>query len=243
MQIEVFSLFPEFLQSYLDISILKRAHEAGHIQVGLHNIRDYALDKHQVTDDEAFGGEGGMVLKPEPIFGAIEAILGMDGKMPLFLLSPQGEVFDQNMAVEMSQLQSFALLCGRYEGVDERVREHLITREISVGDYVLTGGELPALILIDAVARQIPGVLGADNAAANDSHSEGLLEHPHYTRPAEFRGWEVPEILRSGNHAAIQKWRREQSLLRTAQRRPDLLQKAELNKDDLDFLKSQGYQL
>lgn len=243
MRIEVFSLFPEFLQTYLDLSILKRAQEAGLFEVGLHNIRDYATDKHQVTDDEAFGGEGGMVLKPEPIFASVEAVLGEKRRLPLILLSPQGEVFDQAMALELSQSPGFALLCGRYEGVDERVRQQLIDREISVGDYVLTGGELPALILIDAVVRQLPGALGADNAAANDSHSQGLLEHPHYTRPAEFRGWQVPEVLRSGNHAAIQRWRREQSLLRTAQRRPDLLKEADLTEQDIEFLTSKGYSL
>lgn len=243
MRIEVFSLFPEFLQTYLELSILKRAQEAGLFGVGLHNIRDYATDKHQVTDDEAFGGEGGMVLKPEPIFASVEAVLGEKRRLPLILLSPQGQVFDQQMALELSQSPGFALLCGRYEGVDERVRQQLVDREISVGDYVLTGGELPALILIDAVVRQLPGALGAENAAANDSHSQGLLEHPHYTRPAEFRGLEVPEVLRSGNHAAIQRWRREQSLLRTAQRRPDLLKQADLTDQDIEFLTSKGYSL
>lgn len=236
MRVDVFSLFPEVFPPYLDSSILKRAREAGLLEVGLHNIRDYTTDKHKVTDDEPYGGGGGMVMKPEPIFAAVEAVLGTPPSAPVILLSPQGRVFDQSIAQELSALPHFALLCGRYEGVDERVRQHLVTDEISVGDYVLTGGELPALILIDAVTRLLPGALGAEDGAAKDSHASGLLEGPHYTRPPEFRGWKVPEVLRSGDHTKIEAWRRRQALKRTQERRPDLLEKTELSGKDLDLL-------
>jgi tRNA (guanine37-N1)-methyltransferase len=236
MRIEVFTLFPEIFPPYLDASILQRARQASLLQVELHNIRDYATDKHQVTDDEPYGGGGGMVMKPEPIFAAVDAILGAPPSVPVILLSPQGRVFDQAIAWELSKLERFALLCGRYEGVDERVRQHLATEELSIGDYVLTGGELPALVLIDAVARLLPGVLGDPAGASQDSHAESLLEYPHYTRPAEFRGWEVPEVLRSGDHARIASWRRQQSLLRTAERRPDMLERAELSDKDRQTL-------
>lgn len=236
MRIYVFTLFPEIFPSYLETSILGRARQANLLQVDLHNIRDHATDKHQVIDDEPYGGGGGMVMKPEPIFAAVEAVLGAKTKIPVILLSPQGRLFNQSVAQELSQLEHIALICGRYEGVDERVGEYLVTDEISIGDYVLTGGELPALIVIDAVARLLPGALGDPTGAITDSHASGLLEHPHYTRPPEFRGWEVPEILKSGDHARIQRWRREQSLLRTARRRPDLLNHADLTKKDKAFL-------
>lgn len=236
MRIQVFTLFPELFPPYLDASILGRARQAGLLDIGLHNIRDYATDKHQVTDDEPYGGGGGMVMKPEPIFAAVESVLGAPPKVPVILLSPQGRPFDQAIAQELAGHDHFALICGRYEGVDERVRAHLATDEISIGDFVLTGGELPALLLIDAVARNIPGALGDPEGAITDSHASGLLEHPHYTRPPEFRGWEVPEILRSGDHARIARWRRQQSLLRTGARRPDLLEKAELSKEDKKLL-------
>ena len=236
MRIEVFTLFPEIFPPYLDASILQRARQASLLQVELHNIRDYATDKHQVTDDEPYVGGGGMVMKPEPIFAAVEAILGAPPSVPVILLSPQGRVFDQAIAWELSKLERFAVLCGRYEGVDERVRQHLATDELSIGDYVLTGGELPALVLIDAVTRLLPGVLGDPTGASQDSHAESLLEYPHYTRPAEFRGWEVPEVLRSGDHARIARWRRQQSLLRTAERRPDMLERADLSDKDRQTL-------
>ena len=241
MQIDVFSLFPEVFPSYLNTSILKRAQEGGRLAVQVHNIRDYANDKHSVTDDAPYGGEGGMVMKAEPIFRAVEDTIGKSPKQPIILLSPQGRPFDQSKAFELSQLEAFALICGRYEGVDERVRAHLVSEEISVGDYVLTGGELPALIVIDAVARLLPGVLGDEEAPSKDSHANGLLEHPHYTRPASFRDWEVPEVLRSGDHAAIQLWRRQQSLVRTAERRPELLKAAELSEEERDFLIELGF--
>jgi tRNA (guanine37-N1)-methyltransferase len=236
MKIEVFTLFPEVFPPYLEASILKRAQEAGLLDVALHNIRDYATDKHQVTDDEPYGGGGGMVVKPEPIFAAVESALGAPPQAPVILLSPQGRLFNQAIAQELSETEHFALLCGRYEGVDERVRQHLVSDEISVGDYVLTGGELPALVLIDAVTRLLPGALGDPEGAHKDSHATGLLEGPHYTRPPEFRGWEVPEILRSGDHGRIAAWRRRQALKRTLQRRPDLLEEAELSQDDSAYL-------
>jgi tRNA (guanine37-N1)-methyltransferase len=236
VRFEVFTLFPELFGPYLAASILGRAQTAGLLQVQVHNIRDYTLDKHQVTDDEPYGGGGGMVMKPEPIFAAVEAALGASPKVPVILLSPQGRPFSQALAQELSQHQHIALISGRYEGVDERVRNHLATDEISIGDYVLTGGELPALVLIDAVARTLPGALGDPQGAVTDSYAGGLLEHPHYTRPQVFRGWEVPEILRSGDHARIARWRRQQSLQRTAERRPDLLARAELSAADKKLL-------
>jgi len=239
VRIEVFTLFPELFPPYLDASILGRARQAGLLDIGLHNIRDYATDKHQVTDDEPYGGGGGMVMKPEPIFAAVESVLGAPPKAPVILLSPQGRPFTQAIAQELAQHNHLALICGRYEGVDERVRQHLATDEISIGDFVLTGGELPALLLIDAVARNIPGALGDPEGAITDSHASGLLEHPHYTRPQEFRGWEVPEILRSGDHARIARWRRQQSLMRTARRRPDLLERADLSKEDKKLLEEE----
>lgn len=245
MQFEVFTLLPEVFPPYLESSILKRAAQRGLIGVRVHNIRDYTHDKHHTTDDTPYGGGGGMVMKPEPVFEAVESVLGLatplsppepDSKIPIILLTPQGRVFNQRIAEELAGYERIALLCGRYEGVDERVREHLVTDEISIGDYVLTGGELPALILIDAVARLIPGVLGDPTGAEDDSHSMGLLEYPHYTKPAEFRGWKVPEILLSGDHAKIDKWRREQALARTFHKRPDMLENAELSEKDKEFI-------
>jgi tRNA (guanine37-N1)-methyltransferase len=245
MQFEVFTILPEVFPAYLETSIIKRARERGLINVQVHNIRDYTHDKHHMTDDTPYGGGGGMVMKPEPVFEAIESVLGLnsnqtppvaDSKIPIILLTPQGRVFNQSIAQELSQHSHIALLCGRYEGIDERIREHLVTDEISIGDYVLTGGELPALILIDAIARLLPDVLGDPTGAQDDSHAMGLLEYPHYTRPPEFRSWRAPDILLSGDHAKIEKWRREQSLLRTFKKRPDMLEKAELTKKDLKFI-------
>ena len=235
MQIDVFTLFPAMFSAYLEESILRRARDAGLLQVDVHNIRDYAAGKHRVTDEPPFGGGGGMVLKPEPIFAAVEAVLGAPPP-PLILLTPQGRPLTQAVVVELAARPRLALLAGRYEGVDERVRAHLVSDEISIGDYVLTGGELPALVLIDAVARQLPGVLGAENAAAGDSFAAGLLEGPHYTRPDVFRAWEVPPVLRSGHAADIARWRREQALRRTWERRPELLLTAPLDEADRHFL-------
>jgi tRNA (guanine37-N1)-methyltransferase len=245
MEFDVFTLLPEVFPPYLNSSILHRARQRGLIDVRIHNIRDWATDKHHVTDDEPYGGGGGMVMKVEPVFAAVESVLGLFDKLratpeacyPVILLTPQGRVFNQNTAMELVRHPRLALICGRYEGVDERIREHLVTDEISIGDYVLTGGELPALILIDAISRLIPGVLGDPDGAMDDSHAAGLLEYPHYTRPPEYRGWGVPEILLSGDHAKIEKWRREQSLRRTLKRRLDLLESAPLSETDRKVLK------
>ena len=250
MQFEVFTLLPEVFPSYLESSIIKRARQNGLLTVNVHNIRDYTHDKHHMTDDTPYGGGGGMVMKPEPVFEAVETVLGLEPHQtpqkpacPVIMLTPQGRVFSQTVADELSRHEKIALLCGRYEGIDERIRKHLVTDEISVGDYVLTGGELPALILIDAVSRLIPGVLGDPEGAVDDSHATGLLEYPHYTRPPEFRGWKVPEILLSGDHGKVDQWRREQSLLRTLARRPDLLEKAELTEKDRKFLEEHKNQV
>ncbi|GAB1469278.1 tRNA (guanosine(37)-N1)-methyltransferase TrmD [Chloroflexota bacterium] len=245
MQFEVFTLLPEVFPSYLDTSILKRARERELISVHIHNIRDYTHDKHHTTDDTPYGGGGGMVMKPDPVFEAIESVLGLDplqtppkpeDAIPIILLTPQGRVFNQSIAKQLSQHKKIALLCGRYEGIDERIRENLVTDEISIGDYVLTGGEIPALILIDAVSRLLPDVLGDPTGAEDDSHAMGLLEYPHYTRPPEFRGGKVPEVLLSGDHKKIDVWRREQALERTFRKRPDMLEKADLTKEDLKFI-------
>ncbi|MCP4139788.1 MAG: tRNA (guanosine(37)-N1)-methyltransferase TrmD [Chloroflexi bacterium] len=236
MQFDVFTLLPEVFPPYLNSSILKRAQENGHISVDVHNIRDWTHDKHHVTDDNPYGGGGGMIMKPEPVFEAVEDIIESPPSAPIILLTPQGRLFTQEIADELALNPRLALICGRYEGLDERIRTHLVTDEISIGDYVLTGGELPAMILIDALSRLIPGVLGDENGAANDSHASGLLEGPHYTRPPEFRGWEVPPVLRSGDHGKVAQWRREEALLRTFQRRPEMLEKIELSKKDRAFL-------
>ena len=244
MQFEVFTVLPEVFPPYLESSILKRAIERGMIDVRVHNIRDYTHDKHHTTDDTPYGGGGGMVMKPEPIFEAVESVMGLAADpsqpqpAPVILLTPQGRVFNQRLAEELARHARIALICGRYEGVDERVREHLVTDEISVGDYVLTGGELPALTMIDAIARLLPGVLGDPTGAEDDSHSMGLLEYPHYTKPAEFRGWKVPEVLASGDHAKIDAWRREQALRRTLRKRPDMLETAELSEKDKKIVES-----
>jgi tRNA (guanine37-N1)-methyltransferase len=248
MHFEVFTLLPEVFLPYLQSSILQRARQRGLIDVRVHNIRDYTHDKHHTTDDTPYGGGGGMVMKPEPVFEAVESVLGLTANqtqpqpVPIVLLTPQGRVFTQRVAEELSQHQQIAMLCGRYEGVDERIRQHLVTDEISIGDYVLTGGELPALIIIDAVSRLMPGVLGDPTGAQDDSHSMGLLEYPHYTKPSEFRGWKVPDVLLSGDHGKIESWRREQALTRTFKKRPDMIEKAELSKEDqkiVERLKSQ----
>ena len=244
MQFDIFTILPEVFPPYLESSILQRARQRELIDVRVHNIRDYTHDKHHTTDDTPYGGGGGMVMKPEPVFEAVESVLGRATRadqyssqpVPVILLTPQGRVFNQRVAEELSRHERIALLCGRYEGVDERIREHLVTDEISVGDYVLTGGELPALVIIDALSRLIPGVLGDPEGAQDDSHSMGLLEYPHYTRPPEFRGWSVPEILLSGDHGKIERWRREQALLRTFNKRPDMLEKASLSETDKKYL-------
>jgi len=244
MRFDIMTLFPRLFCGVFEESIVKRAVEAGLVTIALHNIRDYAEGKHRITDDEPYGGGGGMVMKPEPIFRAVEAVLG-DQPLPasredatqVVLLSPAGRLFSQSIAAELATRDRVVLVCGRYEGVDERVREHLVSDEISIGDFVLSGGEIPAMVVVEAVTRLLPGALGDPLAARRDSFSAGVLEHPHYTRPAEFRSWGVPEVLLSGNHAEVERWRREQSLLRTYLRRPDLLEKAHLSPEDRAFLK------
>jgi tRNA (guanine37-N1)-methyltransferase len=244
MRFDILTLFPGLFSGVFEESIVKRALESGLVTIALHNIRDHTTDKHHITDDEPYAGGGGMVMKVEPIFRAAEAVLGeqgvpadRDSPTQIILLTPAGRLFSQAVARELAGRERLLLICGRYEGVDERVRDHLVTDEISVGDYVLSGGEIPAMVIVEAVTRLLPGALGDPLATAQDSHSRSLLEHPHYTRPAEFRGWAVPEILLSGHHAEVARWRRQQSLLRTAQRRPDLLIKAELTLEDRQFLR------
>jgi tRNA (guanine37-N1)-methyltransferase len=237
MRFDIFTIFPEVFEPYINLSILKKAAENQVIDIHLFNIRDWATDKHHTTDDTPFGGGGGMVMKPDPIFSAVEEIEGIPPESPIILLSPQGEQLTYELASSLAGEERLALICGRYEGVDERVRQHLVTREISIGDYVLSGGELPALILIEAVTRLLPGALGDPTGAIDDSFASGLLEYPHYTRPAEFRGWQVPEVLLSGNHREIEAWRRKESLKLTIQHRPDILKLNDIKKEDIKLLK------
>jgi tRNA (guanine37-N1)-methyltransferase len=231
MRIEVLTLFPEMFQGVFDLGIMKRAIDQKLVTIGLHNIRDYTHDKHHTADDYPYGGGAGMVLKPEPIFEAVESIDKKEGT-PIILLSPQGRLFTQKVAQELARHSQLVLICGHYEGVDERVREHLASDEISIGDYVLSGGELAAMVVMESVFRLVPGVLGSEESPLDDSHVGGLLEYPHYTRPPEYRGWEVPEVLLSGNHAQIKNWRREQAIRRTLEQRPELLSKAELSSEE-----------
>lgn len=246
MRVDILTLFPRMFDGPLSESILKRATAAGALDVRVWNIRDFAADRHRTTDQYPYGGGAGMVLKPEPLFLGAEAAIadartsGVVGAPSVVLMSPQGRRFEQSVAVELSQRPHLVFVCGHYEGVDERVREHLVTDQISVGDYVLTGGELPAMVVLDAVARLLPGVLGASESLTEESHTGGLLEYPHYTRPPAFRGWAVPDVLLSGNHQAIARWRREQSLTRTLRWRPDLMRTAVLSAEDRLFLASIG---
>ena len=221
MKIGVLTLFPAMFAGPLDESIVKRAREARLLDLKIHNLRDWTHDRHKIVDDRPFGGGPGMLLKVEPLFEAIESL--QREKTKVILLSPSGRKFDQSIARELAQSEDLLLVCGSYEGFDERVREALTDDELSIGDYVLTNGALPAMVVIDAVARLLPGVLGDDESSRDESFSHGLLEYPQYTRPAEFRGMKVPEVLLSGNHAEIEKWRREQAKLRTEKQRPDLL--------------------
>ncbi len=220
-RVDVFTLFPELVDSYCGASILGRARGKGLLSVATHNIRDHATDVHRSVDDAPFGGGAGMVMMPGPIFSAVEAV--PEAHRPLILLSPAGTTFSQSLAQELASGPGFSVLCGRYEGVDERVVEHLVDQEVSLGDFVLAGGELAALVVIEAVARLRPGVLGNDESSRDESFSSGLLEYPQYTRPAEFRGWGVPEVLRSGDHAKVAEWQRREAIERTQRRRPDLL--------------------
>jgi tRNA (guanine37-N1)-methyltransferase len=221
MRIDILTLFPEICRAPLDESILKRAQTSGVLDLRIHNLRDWTADKHHIVDDAPFGGGQGMVMKPEPIFAAVDSL--RTDKSTVVLMTPQGRKFTQSVASEFSQREHLIVICGHYEGIDHRVTDHLIDAEISIGDYVLTNGAIAATVFVDAVARLLPGVLGHVQSAADDSFSEGLLEAPQYTRPAEFRGWKVPEILLSGNHAEIAAWRKEQAIKRTQQNRPDLL--------------------
>jgi len=235
MHIDVLTLFPEMFTGPMTESMIKRAQEMGALSMALHNIRDWATDKHHTTDDTPYGGGGGMVMKPEPLVEAVEDVVAGEA-VPVILMSPQGQVFDQSKAFELAALDRFVLLCGHYEGIDERVRELVITEELSLGDFVLTGGELAAMVVIDAVTRLLPDVLGDPTGATDDSHATGLLEYPHYTRPPEYRGLAVPEILLGGHAAKIEAWRRQQALRRTWRRRPDLLLSAALTEKDREFL-------
>ena len=228
MHIDILTLFPQMFQGMFSLGIFKRAIDQKLVSIGIHNIRDYTHDKHHTVDDYPYGGGAGMVLKPEPIFEAVESI-EREPETPIILLTPQGRLFCQKIAEELSKYSHLIFICGHYEGVDERVIEHLATDEISIGDYVLSGGEPAAMVVIDAVIRLLPGVLGSTASLLDDSHVSGLLEYPQYTRPAVYRGWSVPEVLLSGNHAQIASWRREQAIQRTLKRRPELLEKAELS--------------
>ena len=237
MRIDILSLFPKMFDGPFGESIVKRAVDAGLVSIFVHNFRDFAHDKHNTVDDYSFGGGEGMVLKPEPLFEAVESIKGSLGGNagPVVLLTPQGRLFCHQIAQELSNQQNLVLVCGHYEGVDERVREHLVTDEISIGEYVITGGELAAMVVVDAVVRLLPGALGSEQAASEDSYAKGFLEYPQYTRPRVYRGWEVPEVLLSGNHQEIARWRREQAVERTLLRRPDLLAKASLSKEEREL--------
>lgn len=228
MRVDIFTLFPQMFTGPLDQSILKRAVDQGLVNFNIHNIRDYTHDKHHTTDDYAYGGGAGMVMKPEPVFEAVETVKSQapemaDKRLSIILLTPQGRLYSQSIANEIAKYDWLMLICGHYEGLDERIRVHLANDEISIGDYVLTGGELAAMVVADSVVRLLPGVLGSGESLLYESHTGGLLEYPQYTRPEEFRGWRVPEVLLSGNHGEIARWRREQAIQRTAIRRPDLL--------------------
>lgn len=241
MRIDVLSLFPAMFEGVFQSSILGKAADKGIVSLNVVNFRDYANNKHNTVDDYPYGGGGGMVLKAEPIFSAVEGLPGVsEVKRPrVILMCPQGETFTQAKAEELSAEEHLVFICGHYEGYDERIREYLVTDELSIGDYVLTGGELPAMVVIDSVVRLLPGVLGNETSAVTDSFSTGLLEYPHYTRPAKFRDWEVPDVLISGHHENVAKWRRQQSLLRTLKRRPELLERIELTKEERKWLDQQ----
>ena len=247
MRFHILSLFPGMFRGPLEESIVGRATERGTVSIQLTNIRDYAHDAHGTADDYQFGGGEGMLMKPEPIFEAVEAVLSAyptetRATIPIILLSPQGKVLTQKMAETLAQAPALVLICGRYAGVDERVRQHLATEDVSIGDYVLSGGELAAMVLLDAVARLLPGVVGSAESVEQDSITSGLLQHPQYTRPADYRGMKVPEVLLSGHHANVVRWRRQESLRRTLEHRPDLLAQADLTPEEVEFLKTLGYE-
>lgn len=233
MHFDILTLFPEMFVGPFNHSIIKRAIDHQLVNIIIHDIRNYGIGKHKVVDDYPYGGGPGMVMMPEPLFDAVAAVKP-DVNDPIILLTPQGRLFNQKMADELAKYDRLVLVCGRYEGVDERVREHAVTDEISIGDYVLSGGELAAMVIVDTVVRRLPGALGSE--VVEDSHLDGLLEYPHYTRPPSYRDWVVPPVLLSGNHAQIAKWRREQSLIRTKKRRPDLLTKVQLSLQERQYL-------
>jgi tRNA (guanine37-N1)-methyltransferase len=239
MRIDILTLFPKMFDGLFNYSIVGRAIEHNIVDIKLHDIRECTHDKHHVVDDYPYGGGAGMVLKPEPVSEAVEAVMQESGilSVPVILLSPQGRLFNQGVAWELAQSRQIILICGHYEGVDERVTVHVANDEISVGDYVLSGGETAAMVVVDCVVRLLPGALGSEVSVTQDSHTDGLLEYPQYTRPAEYRGWTVPSVLLSGNHGQIAAWRRQQSLLRTLKKRPDLLEKAILTEKDKKFLR------
>lgn len=239
MRFDVLTLFPEMFAGPLDVSIIGRARERGLVEVRVTNIRDFATGRHRIADDYSYGGGAGMVMKPEPIFAAVEAVRcppESGCRERVVLLTPQGRRLDQAMLGELATADHLVLVCGHYEGVDERVRQYLVTDEISIGDYVLTGGELPAMVLMDGVSRLVPGVLGAAESAEKESFAEGLLEYPQWTRPLEFRGLKPPDILLSGNHEQVRRWRRKEALRRTLERRPELLEQVALDAEDLRLL-------
>jgi tRNA (guanine37-N1)-methyltransferase len=239
VRIDVFTIFPSLVDGYLSASLIGKARASGLLDVRVHDLRSAAIDPHRSVDDSPFGGGAGMVLAPEPLFGAVEAV---EPPRPLYLLAPTGRPFDQEMARELAAAGGFSLLCGRYEGVDQRVVDHLVDGELSIGDYVLAGGEAAALVVVEAVGRLVPGVLGNEASAVSESFSDGLLEEAHYTRPADFRGWVVPEVLRSGDHARVARWRRASALARTLAARPDLIdRRGGLHDEEVRLLREHGY--
>ena len=232
MRFDIITIFPEIFSAVFDFGIVRRAVEAGLIEIRVHDLRDYTSDRHHQVDDRPFGGGAGMVMKPEPLFRAVEAVTIGEPDVSVLLLSPQGRLFDQSTAREYAEKPRLVLICGRYEGVDERVAENLITGEVSIGDYVLSGGEIPAMVVIDAVTRLIPGALGCEQSAERESFVGGLLDYPHYTRPAEYRGLKAPDVLLSGHHSEIESWRRHKAIEKTLRRRPDLIRCRILSDDE-----------
>jgi tRNA (guanine37-N1)-methyltransferase len=224
MRFDIITIFPDIFRGVFDFGIIRRAVEAGLVEINIHDLRDSTYDRHRQVDDRPFGGGAGMVMKPEPLFRAVEAITEGAAGLDVVLLSPQGRLFDQQIAQEYSRKDCVVLICGRYEGIDERVAEHLVSDELSIGDYVLSGGEIPAMVVVDAVTRLLPGALGCEQSAETESFVGGLLDYPHYTRPAEYRGYRVPDVLLSGHHAEIEAWRRRKAIEKTARRRPDLIE-------------------
>jgi tRNA (guanine37-N1)-methyltransferase len=243
MRIDLITVFPDMIAQTIAFGVIGRAKEKGLLEIVTHNLRDFTKDRHRSVDDYCYGGGPGMLMKPEPLFEAVESIQYECSSRKVILLSPQGKIFNQEMARQLSLTDHLIMICGRYKGVDERVCEYLVTDEISIGDYVLSGGEIPALVLVDAVSRLLPGALGNYESAQDDSFSDGILDCPHYTRPADYRGMSVPEVLLSGDPQKISKWQRQQALMRTLQKRPDLLKLDVLSEEDLEFLKMLGFRL